>query len=230
MSDPHADTFADPSAPDQWAIKTESEVLNHALDQLAEDPGLAWGSDMLDRALRVCGLSSADGLLLFPNGAQDLAALLSRDLDAKMHAALSELPLDLKIRQKIHQALMIRLELLNELGRAAHAVSAFLALPWNVALAGRLVWETADHIWRFAGDTATDENHYSKRMIVSGIFSAAVILRLSSGKAAAESFVAARIENVMSFEKWKAGLDLGDPLKAMAETFARFRYGGGKSE
>ena len=33
----------------------------------------------------------------------------------------------------------------------------------------KLAWESADHLWRWAGDEATDWNHYSKRTILSGI-------------------------------------------------------------
>ena len=36
----------------------------------------------------------------------------------------------------------------------------------------RLAWESADALWRWAGDTATDENHYSKRVLLAGILSA----------------------------------------------------------
>jgi chemotaxis protein methyltransferase CheR len=45
--------------------------------------------------------------------------------------------------------------------------AGFLALPFNLPLALRLLWESADALWRWAGDTATDENHYSKRAILS---------------------------------------------------------------
>ena len=38
-------------------------------------------------------------------------------------------------------------------------------------------------------------------------------LRLFDGKDAADAFVAARIENVMAFEKWKAGKDFDAPVR-----------------
>ena len=105
--------------------------------------------------------------------------------------------------------------------------SGFLALPQNLALASRLLWDSADQLWRWAGDTATDENHYSKRAILSGILSAALAIRVASGRGASMDFVDARIANVMSFEKWKATTKLrpSEALKTFAQTLGRMRYG-----
>ena len=84
---------------------------------------------------------------------------------------------------------------------ATRRCAAFLALPTNADLGRKLTWETSDLRWRWAGDTATDWNHYSKRTILSGILIPAMTMRWFDSKDAADAFVAARIENVMAFEK-----------------------------
>ena len=81
----------------------------------------------------------------------------------------------------------------------------FLLLPANAALGARLLWRSADALWRWAGDTATDENHYSKRAILSEILASTLALRLAHGAEAAEAHLDRRIAQVMAFEKWKAG-------------------------
>ena len=108
---------------------------------------------------------------------------------------------------------------------ATRRCAAFLALPTNADLGLQLAWETADLLWRWAGDTATDWNHYSKRAILSGILIPALTMRWFDGRDAAEAFVARRIDNVMAFEKWKAGKDFDAPLRKVADTLARMRYG-----
>ena len=70
-----------------------------------------------------------------------------------------------------------------------------------------------------------DWNHYSKRAILSGILIPALTMRWFDGREAAEAFVAARIENVMAFEKWKAGKDFEGPLKRFTDVLGRMRYG-----
>src|SRR5205823_2585108 len=72
---------------------------------------------------------------------------------------------------------------------ATQRMNGFLALPHHMALGARLLWDSADALWRWAGDTATDENHYSKRMILSGVLGPAIAIRLASGRAAAEGYV-----------------------------------------
>ncbi|MFX8516244.1 hypothetical protein ABTM14_20065, partial [Acinetobacter baumannii] len=68
----------------------------------------------------------------------------------------------------------------------------------------RLGWETADRLWRWAGDTATDENHYSKRAILGGILLTTLTVRLASGHEAARQHLSAQLDRVMAFETWKA--------------------------
>ena len=50
-------------------------------------------------------------------------------------------------------------------------------------------------------------------------------MRWFDGREAAEAFVARRIENVMAFEKWKAGKDFDAPFRKVSETLSRMRYG-----
>ena len=106
--------------------------------------------------------------------------------------------------------------------------TGFLALPTHAALGARLAWESADVLWRWAGDTATDENHYSKRALLAGILTGALAIRLSSGSEAALAFTDRRIANVMAFETWKRTTRLKPSkfMDALAGALGRMRYGG----
>jgi len=161
-----------------------------------------------------------------PHGPADLAALLSRRHDAAALAALPD-PAALKIRERIRVAVLTRVEAAHADAAALRRWAGWLALPVNLPLALRLVWESADRLWRWAGDVATDENHYSKRAILAGILISAISLRMSAGGEATERFVDARIGNVMSFEKWKAGIKPGDLLSSLVVSLGRLRYGQG---
>ena len=170
-------------------------------------------------------LSRGDEELLLPNGARDLAALLSRCHDARALETLEATPATtLKMRERIGAAVSARMEAGAVDLEATKRCAGFLALPTNADLGLSLAWESADVLWRWAGDTATDWNHYSKRTILSGILIPALTLRWFDGREAADAFVAHRIENVMSFEKWKAGVDFEAPLKRVAGMLSRLRY------
>lgn len=206
-----------------WADRTEQRLLDAAILRAAD---LGFSPALLKAAGEACDLSEGDVGLLLPNGPADLVALLSRRHDEKTMEILAGLDVSkvTKIRQKIFEGVSARMEAAAADLEASKRAAGFLALPQNLSLAGRLTWETADRIWRWAGDTATDENHYSKRAILSGILAPALTMRLFDGREPAEAFVAARIENVMAFEKWKAGVKVSEPLKAAAEALAKMRY------
>ena len=201
----------------------EQSVLDAAL---LRAPALGWNARMVRAACADNGLSLGDEELLLPNGARDLAALLSRRHDDRTMAALAQVdPSTLKIRERIARAVSERMEAGAADLEATRKCAAFLALPTNADLGLKLAWETADLLWRWAGDTATDWNHYSKRAILSGILVPALTMRWFDGREAAEAFVARRIENVMAFEKWKAGKDFDAPLRKVADALSRMRYG-----
>ena len=206
-----------------WAGRTEQAVLDAAI---ARAPALGWNSRLVRAACAATDLSRGDEELLLPNGPRDLAALLSRRHDARALQALEATPAQtLKIRERIAAGVSARMEAGAADLEATRRCAAFLALPLNADLGLRLAWESADAIWRWAGDTATDENHYSKRAILSSILIPALTMRWFDGREPAEAFVARRIENVMAFEKWKAGKDFGAPLRQAAEALGRMRYG-----
>ncbi len=209
------------TAPDDWAIRTEQQVLDEAL---AIAPRLGWGRETLVKAAAAAGLTAPEADLLFPNGGRDLAALLSRRHDAAALAALPD-PGALKIRDRIRAAVVARLDAAQADQAALRRWVGFLALPTNLPLALRLVWESADQLWRWAGDTATDENHYSKRAILSGILIGTLVQDLTAGRGAALDTLDARIQNVMDFEKWKAGIKPSDFAKDVVGALAKARFG-----
>jgi len=212
-----------PGDGDDWAAGAEARLLAEAL-RLAPEQGWTWS---MTRAAGVAaGFSAGETELLLPGGPRDLAALFSRACDAIALAALADTdPRTLKIRERIRRGALARVDAAMAHEAASRRWSGFLALPRNAPLALRLVWESADAIWRWAGDTSTDENHYSKRTLLAGILTGTLLVRLNQGQAAAEATLDRRIEAVMTFERFKARvgkLGLGDWT---AGALGRLRYG-----
>ncbi|WP_369058557.1 COQ9 family protein [Caulobacter sp. 73W] len=215
-------TDRDANATD-WASQAEQRLLDAAL---ALAPRLGWSGPLVPAAAREIGLSAAEAGLLLPHGARDLAALLSRRHDSLALAALPD-GATLKIRERIRSGVVARLDAAAADREAVRRWAGFLAFPTNFPLALKLVWESADSIWRWAGDIATDENHYSKRAIVSGILISTLALDLTNGRDAALTALDARIDNVMAFEKWKATTKLkpSELAREVAAALGRLRYG-----
>ena len=212
-----------PASTPDWADDAEQRVLDAAI---ALAPELGWSSAMLNRAAEQAGLSRGEAMLVLPNGPRDLAALLAARHDAAALAALAEVdPKALKMRERIRRAVEARLDAAETDAPAVQRWAGFLALPHHLPLAGRLLWQGADSLWRWAGDTATDENHYSKRAILSGILASGLAIRLHGGREAASAHLAARIDGVMAFETWKAKIKPADLARDLAGALGRLRYG-----
>jgi ubiquinone biosynthesis protein COQ9 len=214
------------ASPADWAAAMEQQLLDAAL-KIAPTEG--WTSRLATMAGKACGLSPGETELLLPQGPADLAALLSRRHDAQALAALDEVdPKTLKIRERIARGVEARVAAAAADEAAVRRCAGFLALPPHMALGARLAWASADVLWRWAGDTATDENHYTKRALLAGILTGAIAIRLSSGPQAALAFTDRRIANVMAFETWKRTTRFRPSMMmdAVAGALGRMRYGG----
>ena len=214
---------ADPT-PLDWAQAAEARMLAAACQTAAE--GVRGGAAVADRAANAAGLSPADAQLLLAQGPRDLAALLWRRHDAEAQAVLAKLdPAELKIRERIRTAVLARIDAAMADRPAVQAASLFLARPDNAGLALTLGWTTADGLWRWAGDTSTDGNHYSKRALLCTILASTMLVRLTRDEDAAARHLDDRIAQVMGFETWKAKLPpLQDGLTVLAANLGRLRY------
>jgi ubiquinone biosynthesis protein COQ9 len=207
-----------------WASETEQKVLDAAV---ALAPSEGWTRRMAAMAGAACGLTAGETDLLLPQGPEDLAALLSRRHDARALTLLSGLdPAAMKVRERIGKAVEARLDAAAVDEAAVRRWTGFLALPQHAVLGVRLAWESADALWRWAGDTATDENHYSKRALLAGILTGALAVRLASGRDEALAFVQRRIADVMALESWKATTRIrpSEFLERATRTLAKARY------
>ena len=114
----------------------------------------------------------------------------------------------IKIRERIRSLVWTRLEIM---GPAREAVRSGARDPRHAAeLAAwrrAIGWRSADLMWRLAGDTATDFNHYTKRATLGAVYGSTLLAWLdddSEGWGETAAFLDRRIDDVMRFEKWKA--------------------------
>ncbi len=207
-----------------WAENAEARLLDAALPDAA---ALGWTRRLVAAAARREGMTESEAELLLPHGPRDLAALLAQRHDAEAMAALAGIdPAALKVRERIRLGVLARCEAALVDREAVRRWAGFLALPPNAALGLRLAWASADRLWRWAGDTATDENHYTKRVLLAGILISTLAVWLTRGEEAARGHLDGRIGAVMAFETWKRGLRPGDVASRAAGALGRLRYGG----
>jgi ubiquinone biosynthesis protein COQ9 len=209
-----------------WAAQTEARLLDAAVPLVLR---FGWTRRLAEAAGDKIGLTKAEVELLTPQGGRDLVALFSyRHDEAGLSALAGVDPQGLKMRERIARGVEARIEAAMADEAALRRWMGFLALPQNMALGGRLAWESADRIWRWAGDTSTDQNHYSKRAILAGLLSSTLAVRISGTPAAASTHLGRGIDAVMAFERAKAKLKGGDLASRAARALGAARYGAGR--
>ena len=206
------------------------KVLDAAV---ARAPFDGWNTQLLRLAAAEIGYDRHRVRALFPDGVRDALRYWSHIHDAAMVDAMSGPDFaGLKIREKVAFAVLARIDAMRENKESARRAAATLALPHNTVLGGQLVWRTADAIWLGLGDKSTDINWYTKRATLTGVWTSTLARWFaddSDDESATRSFLDARIENVMQFEKAKASFSkLGLDPKAPIEFFARLRYPAGR--
>lgn len=188
-----------------------------------------WGTEALDLAADALGVDRGVAALAFPGGAVEMIDAWFAAIDARMLEAVPPAELAaMKVRARITALVEARLAAVEPDREALRRALAVLALPRNVVRAARLGWRTVDRVWRAAGDTATDYNHYTKRTILLGVYGATVSVFLddeSEGWADTRAFLSRRIDGIMRFEKAKAGfLSRSERLPSLSRFVGRLRY------
>lgn len=194
---------------------TEDLTLDEVRTRLAPDLAAnaafdGWGDAARDMAADAAGIDRDIAKLAFAGGAVAMIDAWFDAIDARMAQALPpERLATMKIRERITALVAARLDALAPDREALRRARAILALPTNLAAAARLGWRSVDRMWRLAGDTATDYNHYTKRAMLLGVYTATITVFLddeSEGQADTHAFLARRIDGIMRFERAKAGM------------------------
>lgn len=177
-------------------------ILEAALPEVPFD---GWTWPVIEQAALRAGYALSMARSVFPGGLPDALDHFSDMADRQMMERLADIDPDtLRVRERIHTAVMARLRVLYPWRDAVRQAASYWAMPARLGRGARIMWRTADVIWRWAGDTATDYNYYSKRTLLCGVIASTTLVWLddnSQGVADTEAFLARRIESVLTLGK-----------------------------
>ncbi|MGI4731191.1 MAG: COQ9 family protein [Janthinobacterium lividum] len=211
---------ADPTLDEIRAALAPGIAANAAFD--------GWSPAAREMAADAAGVDQDVAALALPDAPAMIEAWFA-SIDAGMASAVpADALAGMKIRERIAAQVEARFAIAAPDREALRRAIAILALPTNMARAARLGWRTMDLIWRRAGDTATDLNHYTKRASLLAIYAATATVFLdddSEGQADSRAFLARRIDGLMRFEKAKAGFRARTEHRPSLSRFiGRLRY------
>jgi ubiquinone biosynthesis protein COQ9 len=180
-----------------FAERERDRLIAAMLPDVAFD---GWSNHTLKAAARRTGIPVEEAVALFPRGGPDLVAAFSRWADRRMLDRLEGAVLDeLRLSARIALALRLRFEVMAPWHEAVRRAAAVLAMPLNVPLGLRLLYETVDGIWYAVGDNSTDFSFYTKRASLAGVMTAATLYWMedrSPGFADTQTFIERRLADL----------------------------------
>ena len=167
-----------------------------------------WTSAAVESAASRQSVEPAQARLAVPKDQAGKIDLYIQGVDRSLEEWFTPERLDgLKIREKIRAIVWKRLEIMEPAREAVRRGLSILAMPQNVPTGLKMGWRTADVMWRIAGDTSTDYNHYTKRIMLGGVYASTLVIWLddqTEGWGETGAFLDRRIDDVMRIEKLKA--------------------------
>lgn len=187
-----------------------------------------WTRAAVDSAATQLGLDPVQARLAMPKTKSGVIEAYIEGVDRSLEAWAGEHVAAMKIRDKIRGLVWQRLEIMAPAREAVRTALAFFALPQNLPLGARIGWRSADLMWRLAGDSSTDFNHYTKRLTLGAVYGSTLLMWLddqSEGGVDTRAFLDRRIDDVMRFEKAKAEWrGSGERRLSLSRFLGRLRY------
>jgi ubiquinone biosynthesis protein COQ9 len=212
------------------ADPTLDEVRAALAPIIARNAGFdGWSDAAVHAAADEAGVDRDVAKLAFKDNAIDMIDAWIDSIDLELaHRLPDEKLAAMKIRDRITALLATRLEIMAPDRESLRRAMAIMAMPQNLVRSAKIGWRSADRMWRLAGDTASDFNHYTKRMTLSAVYASTLSVFVnddSDNFADARAFLDRRIDNVMQFEKVKfQAKQRQEYVPSLSRFIGRLRY------
>ena len=160
-----------------------------------------FNKNMLIKAAENCNISEGNLGRLFPEEIYELKEYFFNETDIEMLKKINRIKSkNIRIRDKIYNGVIIRLEIFQKNKDAIKQI--FVSESSNPIKSIKNLWNAADLIWKSAGDTSTDYNHYTKRLLLSWVYLSTLICWFNDTKKDIKEtklFLNRRIDEVLQF-------------------------------
>lgn len=197
-------------------IQTKREKIINNLLQIV--PFSGWNDSAMQEACEKAGLDKESHKIYFSDGPKQAITMISKDISDRMVNKISELDIEkMSIRDKIKNALLIRLELYSNHKMLIRKNFEYFSMPQNSIYALKELYNTVDIIWKAIGDKSISFDYYTKRLTLSAIYTSTILYWFSDESEnyqETKDFIDRRITDVMEFHKFKQ-----NPLEYLQNIF-----------
>ncbi len=140
-----------------------------------------WSFETLETASKEAQLDTNLPRILFKGDLDSALLELNSYIDTLLLKTFAPETLKtLRTHEKVQQALEKRMRFFSDHPQKTVAILKYASHPLRLSLLRKMQWSTLNSIWYFAGDTATDFNYYSKRLLLGYIYKATFLYWLKN--------------------------------------------------
>ena len=188
----------------------ENNLKKNLMTQMLDHvPDLGWTWDALYRAVKTTKKAKSSNKeelqTIFDNKISNIIGTFNDKFDEDMHVIFNtENNKDLGTTDSIKALILSRLKASANYKTVIKTSLFFMTQPRNAYDAFNQLMKTSNRIWEIAGDTSSGGTFYSKRLILSGVYSSTLVHWLAKENRSigeSEGFLDRRLQDVKNFGK-----------------------------
>jgi len=167
-------------------------------------------SDILKIISTEYNLDNNQTYLLFPDGNNDLIKFSLEQLNKDLKEYCKEIDLiRLPIHKRIRKILLSKIYLMNKEKKFYKKIFFNVLIPQKNFSLPKQLYKSVDQIWYISGDSSVNFNFYTKRLILSGIYSRILIFFFNNNdQEALENLLDANLKLVSKIPKIKSKFNM----------------------
>ena len=184
--------------------KTENKKKEDILKKAKKIVSIeGWSSEIFSK-LQKQNIEKNDLFYFFPDGYIDLLEYALQNINEKLEYKLKKINLiNFPINKRIKKILLLRFDILNEDKEFYKKTFNHLFLPTNNKISKKNLYNSVSTMWYLAGDNSTDFNFYTKRLILSGVYTNALFVFFSKEMKHVEENIDKNLKRISKIPKIK---------------------------
>ena len=158
--------------------KKRLELINLAKKTVSK---YGWNDSLFEKISFNNRIYPEELFILFPDGYKQMLKLSLDYLNYELENICNQYDFKrIPVHKRIKKIIIIKINLMKKNKDFYRRTFYFLLLPINYKLLTAYLYKSVDLMWYLSGDNSTDFNFYTKRMILSGVYSSVILHFISN--------------------------------------------------
>tara|TARA_Y100000591_G_scaffold228001_1_gene199018 strand:- start:617 stop:1246 length:630 start_codon:yes stop_codon:yes gene_type:complete len=180
--------------------KNQSIILNKTKEIVKAD---GWSRNIIDKLIKD-GVNKSELIIIFKNDYKKLLGYFLEEINQLLELKVKKINIiNFPVNIRIKKILLSRIQILNEDKIFYKKTFDHLLLPQNIKILKKSLYKSVDTMWYLAGDTSTDFNFYTKRIILGGVYTNAIFTFFNNDIEQAEVNIDKNLKKISKLPKLK---------------------------